>query len=153
METVQTYLTNIDRAHLEMMPTFCQKKGMACFIPFGHNPIVIGVDGTAANADGTVSYSISPILEHKLLAEVGELIQSEVKAYLFKNIAKKLKIFRDTENAKAFKKWLEWEIGGVGGANAVDSDSSEAKKSAREKRSAAKRAAAVAKDVNTQDGG
>ena len=153
METVQTYQTNIYRAHLERVPVFCLKKGMACFIPFGHIPIVVGVDGAAANADSTVSYSISPILEHKLLAEVSELVQSEVKAYLFKSIAKKLKIFRDTENSKSFKKWLEWEIGGAPGANAVDSDSSEAKKSAREKRSAVKRAAAVAKDANTQDGG
>ena len=150
---VETYLTNTDRAHIEKMPAFRLTKGRACFITFGHIAIVIGVDGTASS-DGTISYSVSPILEHQLMLQVGELIQSEVKAYLLKSIAKKLKIFRDTDDAKAFKKW---DIGGVGGGVPVDSDSGS---DSRKKRSPKKRPRGGGENrkpgpciPNSQDGG
>ena len=108
--SLKQYFELIDRAHLEKMPCFGLTCGRAIFVPCGYVAIMIGV--SSSHTDTTpIAYTQIPILENALMDNVSDLVQGEIKAYVTKNISRKLKVFREASNLKAFNAWMStWPI-------------------------------------------
>lgn len=103
--SLKQYFDIINRDHVEKMPCFGLTPGRALFVPFGYVAIMIGVSNL--HSDTTpIAYTQIPILENASMDNVSELAQGEVKAYVTKNISRKLKVFREPSNLKAFNTYM-----------------------------------------------